>query len=76
MLPPLCGFTVPMFYDVVTYGGASRSDILRVAQEGIPSYIVDRDSMRMIPVGTDTLNAKSKVKRYPRVDPVLGCRRV
>jgi len=58
------------------FGGPSKGDILNVAQEGIPGYIVDRINLYVIPVGTDTLNARSMVKSYPRVDPVSGCTRL
>ncbi len=76
LLPPICGFTTPHFYDIERYGGPSPGDIRRVAEDGIPGYIVDKINLYVIPVGTDTLNAKSNVKRYPRVDPVIGCTRL
>ncbi len=75
ILPPVCGYTEPSGDDM-RFGGPSKGDILNVAQEGIPGYIVDRINLYVIPVGTDTLNARSMVKSYPRVDPVSGCTRL
>lgn len=46
------------------------------SDEAIPHYILDKVNIYVVPLGTDTLNALSKVKRYPRVDPVTGCRRL
>jgi hypothetical protein len=61
-------------YDVKKYGGPSKADILRIADWVIPQYIIDSVNIYVAPLGTDTLNALTKVKKYPRVDPT-GCTR-
>jgi len=76
LVPPICGLQTLGYYNTERYNGASKGDIQTVAAEGIPGYIVDKANLYMIPVGTDTINAKATVKRYPRVDPVSGCRRL
>ncbi|MGH9894262.1 MAG: hypothetical protein ACREA0_20215, partial [bacterium] len=76
MVPPTCSFTELMRYTIEKYGGPSKGDILNVADEGLPSYIVDAMNLYVVPLGTDTLNAKSNVRPYPRVDPASGCTRL
>jgi hypothetical protein len=75
IFPPVCGVKTNSGVDM-RFGGPSKADIRQVTQDGVPGYILERDTIRVIPLGTDTLNARSKVKRYPRVDPVTGCRRL
>jgi hypothetical protein len=75
IFPPVCGVKVLSGVNM-RFGGASKFDIDQVRLDSIPGYILERDTIRVIPVGTDTVNARSNVKRYPRVDPVTGCRRV
>jgi len=75
MFPPVCGVKRISGIDM-RFSGPSAADIRHVAQDTVPGYIVERDTIRVMPLGTDTLNARSRVKRYPRVDPVTGCRRV
>ncbi len=76
IFPPTCGFTTPRRYTTEQYGGPSVDDILTLADDSLPGYIVDSVNIYVVPVGTDTLNALSKVKPYPRVDPVSGCTRL
>jgi hypothetical protein len=35
-------------------------------------YILDKDNIYFFPVGTTKANWKTKVKKYPRIDPT-GC---
>ena len=63
-------------YDVKTYGGASEPDMASANNDLLRQYIVDAVNVYVIPPGTTKRNAKTNVLRYPRVDPVSGCRRV
>lgn len=80
-LPPSC-YKQPLNpgqfrqYDIKKYGGASDSDLVRMRDDSLPFYILDRDTIYAYPVGTTRKNAKSVVKRYPRVDAQTGCVRV
>ena len=75
-----CKFNLPTgwfkLYDVAHYGGPSEADINAVNYDGVPHYIMDKVNIYAVPVGTTKSNARTKVKRFPRVDPVTGCRRV
>jgi len=72
-LPPSCGFSSLRKYDIGKYGGASGPDIMSIQNDSLPMYILDKNSVYMYPVGTTKKNARSKVRVYPRVDPVTGC---
>ena len=78
-LPGMACFktSTPIYaYDIKKYGGPSKADILSAGYDQLPHYILDKINMYLLPLGIDTLNARSRVKKYPRVDPVSGCRRL
>lgn len=61
-------------YDTKKYGGPSLADINR--DNWITRYIIDKDNIYVVPIGTTAANSLTKVKSYPRVDPATGCTRV
>lgn len=77
-LPLNCKPTLPpgwhRLYDISRYGGPSKEDILSVADWGVSQYIIDKTNIYVAPIGTDSMNALSMVKSFPRVDPT-GCTR-
>ena len=72
-LPANCGYTTPHLYDITKYGGASGQDITAAQNDSLPFYIIDKNNIYAYPLGTTQKNAKSKVRRYPRVDAATGC---
>ena len=63
---------VKRFYDAKTHGGPSGPDFERGNSDQLPMYILDKDNIYFFPVGTTKVNWKTKVKKYPRIDPT-GC---
>jgi hypothetical protein len=50
------------------YGGPSPADWMRAYQDGIPQYVMDKDSVYMVPVSPDTnfINHQNLRKSWPR----------
>jgi hypothetical protein len=61
-------------YDIQRYGGPSKADIASISDWNVPLYLLDKINIYVAPLGTDTLNALTMVKHYPRLDP-SGCTR-
>jgi hypothetical protein len=60
-------------YDTRKYGGASDSDLVAFRNDSLPGYVIDEDTIYAYPVGVTRRNAKSLVRKYPRVDAATGC---
>jgi hypothetical protein len=60
-------------YSVDRFGGASELDLLASWHWGVPIYIIDKESVYLVPRGVNKEDASSVAKRYPRVDPETGC---
>jgi hypothetical protein len=75
LLPASCNPNDPELrkYSVDRFGGASELDLLASWHWGVPIYILDKESIYLIPRGATRENARAVAKRYPRVDPATGC---